>query len=553
MLRVVILSVLSIVSLLASQMEPRTLISPFTGKPFSVIDIPVNSGSHRVLGVDGASDMGTDADGCRHSSGVSEYEHYVAMDPYSYFAALGVEYGKDGRFTNRLSAEFKDWVVSPDGFHSEWVIDKDKFYDRGRRQAKARGQGVPPIGDWVIPQKMIPLEKKYRIALFCYKRRGATDAFLGKLALTGAWALRARINKPLMDTRLRPGVDEVNAKISRYVKDGAVFELQTFYDAYRQMFRSSSLTDEGYFICGNAYLGLALRVGDIQEVMDILDAMHERFDEKEDMHVFFRGLIRDRRNTIKTDYLGFLDTSIKHFTTAIANEEFPRSKLPEVVLVMAENYRRTGNLVRSYDWFLTLADMEESDPRLRAQIRDAGRAPTMDAPYAVVLGWSADEALQSLTEAGVVHPGKISGPDSRLLNAIVNEGLGTIEYKNPAWQPRVTGNQREVTQILHDVGLGVLDYTQRSGEWPAMLGELWQSGVLPDRNRYNRFHCTVTGKPFLYTPIGGELGRLPKNTVILSTSAPIPTNQGPRYGAFLADLAVVWTAQPLKPGELHQP
>jgi hypothetical protein len=226
MLRFFVLFILVSVSGTAfgSQMEPRTLTSPINGKPFTVVDIPVTSGTKRVLGVEGSADMGTDDDGCRHSSGVNEYEHYVVTDPHTYFSALGVEYGQNGKFNNRLSQEFKQWVMSTDGFHSEWVIDKDKYHDRARRIAKAKGESLPDISEWAIPQQMIPLEKKFRTALFCYNKRGATDAFLGKLALTGAWAVRARINKPLLDSRMRPGIEEVNSHIAKHIVDGEVNE-----------------------------------------------------------------------------------------------------------------------------------------------------------------------------------------------------------------------------------------------------------------------------------------------------------------------------------------
>lgn len=551
--RTLVLVLIALTALPASQMEPRTLISPINGKPFTVVDIPVTSGSQRILGVEGAADMGTDDDGCRHSSGPSEYEHYVVTCPYTYFSALGVEYGKKGIFTNRLSDDFKRWVVSPDAFHSEWVIDKDKFHDRARRIAQAKGEALPSIGDWVIPQQMIPLEKKYRTALFCYNRRGATDAFLGKLALTAAWAIRARLNKPLLDVRMRPGIEEVNDRIAKYVVDGEEFDVDSFHEAYTKVFTTSRLTDEGYFTAGMALVGFALRVGDLAQAMETLDAMKKRFDGNEDMHKFFRGLVRDRRNSITTDYLGFLDTTNKHLTAAIANEEFPRAKLPEIVLVVAESYRRMGDRLRSYDWYLTLADMEETDPRLRRQIRESGKVPSIDAPYPVLLGWRADEALARMTRDGVTHSGTVSGPDSRLLNAIINEGLGTLEYENPNWKPRTGGDIRELTKVMQDIGLAVLDYTERSGEWPESLGRLWVAGVIPDRNRYNRFHDVIVGKPLRYQPGDGTLRQLPRNTVIISTSAAVPTNQGPRYGAFLADLSVVWVAEPLEPGTLHQP
>jgi len=539
-------TVLAVGPVAASQTEPRTVFSPIAGKPFRIEDIPVEA----LTANSGAPDMGTDDDGCRHSSGINEYNHYVVTDPYNYFSAMSYEWGRDGRFKAELSPDFRSWVTSKDGFHTEWVTDKDKLYDRAQRRARAYGKQITPIHEWVIPQAAIPPENKYRYALMSYRKRGASDAFLGKLALTGAWALRVKMNRPLHDTRLKAGIEEVNERLSRRLEETDSFELDPVTEAYREVFRGSRLTDEGYFVAGITLVGLVLRQGDIQEATKILDRMMSRFDtEQDDMHMFFRGLIRSRQNTIRVDYLGFLETAARHFSNALAAEQFPRPKIPEIVLIVAECHRRMGKQNRAYDWYLALADLEEADQRLRNEIREQGRVPSVDAPYHVLLGWRADEKLRELTADGVVHSGKISGPDTRLLNAIVNEGLGTLEYESPTWEPRADGGERELSRSLKHLGLAILDFTKRAGRWPDSLGELWLRGVIADRNGYNRFHDPMTGAPLLYQPIGGPLENLPRETVLIATSEPAETNQGPRYVVFTAGLKVVWTSEALEPGE----
>jgi len=71
----------------ALQMQNADLVSPVTGNVFPVIVVPANQN-----GGDTLADMGADDDGCRHSSGASEYDYYVATDPTSYFSALTAEW-----------------------------------------------------------------------------------------------------------------------------------------------------------------------------------------------------------------------------------------------------------------------------------------------------------------------------------------------------------------------------------------------------------------------------------------------------------------------------
>ena len=78
-------------------------------------------------------------------------------------------------------------------------------YRSARRIARASGQQVPNQKDWVIPQRFIPVENKYRYCYMSYLKRGANNAFLGKISLTGAWALRAKMNIAFHDVRQRFG------------------------------------------------------------------------------------------------------------------------------------------------------------------------------------------------------------------------------------------------------------------------------------------------------------------------------------------------------------
>jgi len=262
-----------------------------------------------------------------------------------------------------------------------------------------------------------------------------------------------------------------------------------------------------------------------------------------------RGVVRERRHVFTADYLGFLAVSVEHFTRAIANEEFSRPRLPGILLAVAEGHRRLGDLTRAYDWYLALSSLPEGQPRIREEIRSAGGVPGGDASYPMLLGWRADGYLQQLTKAGVVHPGIISGRDAALLQAVVNENLGGLGYVSPTWQPRTGGNQAELAVYLQNLGFAVLEYVKRSGEWPESLDQMWVDGVLRDRNAFNRFHCPVTGKPLAYRAIGGPIEDLPARLVLLAATAPVPTNQGPRYGAFLSNLQIEWFAEAQTVGE----
>ena len=220
---------MAVLALPAAQIEPRQVTSPMTGQPFHIDEVPVTSGGQRVLGKASSADMGTDSDGCRHDSGASEYDYYIATCPYTYFSALSVEWRPDGRFASALAPELKQWLTGPNGFHTEWVTDRERYYKRATTMAKAQGGTLPPRDQWVIPQGMIEVSKRYRFALECYAKRGAPPSMMARIALNGAWAVRVDMNRPLVDSRLKGGIEEVNLRLQRYVSGDQGFELETWY------------------------------------------------------------------------------------------------------------------------------------------------------------------------------------------------------------------------------------------------------------------------------------------------------------------------------------
>ena len=101
----------------AVDMRDLTLISPITGDQFPVVMVPPTQRGGDLL-----ADMGADDDGCRHTSGMCEYDYYVATDPRSYFSALIAEWDdKSGRFRGDLRPDFKAWVDKE--FNSQLQID----------------------------------------------------------------------------------------------------------------------------------------------------------------------------------------------------------------------------------------------------------------------------------------------------------------------------------------------------------------------------------------------------------------------------------------------
>ena len=47
--------------------------------------------------------------------------------------------------------------------------------------------------------------------------------------------------------------------------------------------------------------------------------------------------------------------------------------------------------------------------------------------------------------------------------------------------------------ISKRVGKAIMDFAFRKQSWPKNLGELWDYGVVRDRNYLNRFCCPVSG------------------------------------------------------------
>ena len=61
-------------------------------------------------------------------------------------------------------------------------------------------------------------------------------------------------------------------------------------------------------------------------------------------------------------------------------EEFPCPQLSSMIWVVAETIRRQGDLDRAANWYLTLANMPETNPTMREEIRAKGKFPSLDAP-----------------------------------------------------------------------------------------------------------------------------------------------------------------------------
>ena len=519
------------------------LWSPVTGRWFYASITPLNQSDTAL------SDMGADDDGCRHSSNRVEYARYVVIDPTSYFSALSSEWDdKTGRFAQPLTPEFKQWVDQT--FNGTLVTDIQKAFSDVQKVRSA--QNLPPLDrdKFVMGQESVSVERRFEYALQCYERRGARSAVLAKLALTGAWATRARFQLPISDPRLAGAFEEVNDKVVRQIKDGEQFELNKWYGIYRDIFAKADLKPSAYLVAGQVAFGFASRVGDRKESEEIVEKLMERFKpnrENNEGFEFQRGIVR----TIKRqhlEYIQMLSRAARDFRRAIAEEEFTRAKLPEVVLAVAECLRRSGNTTDAVDWYLALAQMGETQPKLRADIRAEGKAPGPSAPYHVQLGWMADRHLVALADAGVAHSGVPSGADKGLINAILFEGLGTLEFSNPNWKPRSGANAEDSAFVLDLIGKGVLVHSLRFGEWPTSLGELWIKDIHKDRNRVNRFYCPATGSPYLYKQLSGEPAA---KTIVVATREPVQTKDGKRFIGYLANNSLVWSEAPLQPGDLY--
>ena len=540
---VVSLLLFVVVSLSAASVQRRTLTSPIVNKPFEADVVPLTALNFRDESGDSPANMGIDADGCRHHSGFSEYNHYVITCPYSFFTAVSVEWNeRTGRFTQPLDQDFVTWLRSGDGLNTEWVNARNRKYKTAQAIARAQGKPIGPVTEYVIPQEQIGIERKYEFAIKCYNKRNARDAFMAKIALTGAWALRVHLNRQITDPDLEGGVKEVNARIERHIEEGEGFDAQKWLKIYRNIFKNSRLSDEGYFIAGSALLGLELRVGSHKECDEVIADMHKRFQDIKHGEKL-RGIVRERQRMLE-QYRRFLDTSIYYFAKAIANEEIRRVQLPSTMIAIAEGLRRLNYTHQSIDWYLALDNMEETDPELRQSIVEMGKAPAPHAPSLVHVGWQAHQRVQELMKTVPGREEKITGDDAPLLNAIVNRGLGLSTHVNPNWQPETKASVKDLEIMLGELGKALIDYEFRLGYWPETLGQLWDDGAIPDWNRFNRFHCPVSGAKFRYAKPPSSREKLANKTILIACTRPVQTIHGPRYLNYLANNSLIWTEQP---------
>lgn len=533
------------VAALAMQVEEMTLLSPVTGEQFKAIGVPIEQ-----PGMIGKADLGADDDGCRHTSGPSEYEYYVICDPFSLFTAMSVEWdNKSGRFRNALPDELKTWVRQE--LNSPFVIARERSFKSAQSIARSQGAPSPSREGFIMPQNALGIDERYDHALTCYRKRGALPSVMAKLTLTAAWGMRVRLNVPLGDPRLDGGYEEVNRITARSVKEGEEFALAKWLDVYKDIVDNEGLTHEGFYVATATYFGLVLRQGDLAEAQRVLQLMEDRFQkiDTDDRGEFLRGLQRERKLSLNK-YKSFTEQAATLFMVAIAGEEFTRARLPQYMLAVAESLRRSGSLMRAMDWYLALSRLPEGQPRLRDDIRTQGKTPGAEAPLAVHLGWLADKQILALRAGGVVHSGEFANTDKILLSAIVFDQFGTSAFSLPDWQPRSDGDQADCQRMLTMIGQSLLDWNFRLGGWPAKLGELWDREMLKDRNRVNRFYCPVTGQPFVYTvPTGADLQALGLRTVLVTTPKPLKTADGERWGAYLSGNTVVWSPTQLKPGD----
>ncbi|NRA39474.1 MAG: hypothetical protein HRU15_15140 [Planctomycetes bacterium] len=424
---------------------------------------------------------------------------------------------------------------------------RNRKFKVAQHVARLQGKEIGGIDSFVIPQDQVGVDNKYTYALRCYAKRGARDAFMAKVSLTAAWAMRVHLNRQLSDKDLAGGVKEVNDRINRHIDEDEEFDLEKWHKIYGDIFHNANLSNEGYFVVASSYLGLELRVGGHAKCDEILGKMSNRFADMKHGEKL-RGITRERRRVLK-EYRKFLSESTFSFAKAISKEEIRRSDLPTTMLAVAEGLRRSGSAEEAIDWYLAIANLDETEPELRETIRKEKRAPSPHASFYVHIGWKADLMIEKMTH-GRVRELIIQGRDSFLLNAIVNEDLGTPEHKNPNWKPVTGGSIKELEFMINELGKSVIEYEFRLGKWPQSLGELWSVGVIPDWNRFNRFHCPVSGMPFMYTAQTKVRENIAKKTVLVRTSQAIATNQGPRYLNYLVNNTLVWTEAPVAVGQV---
>ena len=182
---------------------------------------------------------------------------------------------------------------------------------------------------------------------------------------------------------------------------------------------------------------------------------------------------------------------------------------------------------------------------LRFELRR--QSPSSHSPYLLKVGWNADEAIEKLKQQGIAYNEDPIGADDAMLRAIIHLGLGTEEYSNPAWQPARGGDKEATERLVGTTGKAILDYHFRVGVWPETLDSMWVEGYVRDRNMLNRFFCPVTGEKLRYLPVPDPA---PTTTVLVASAAPLPTADGPRYVAFLANNTIRWTEKEVLPGDV---
>ncbi len=550
---VVLLIILACPLLHAVQLERRKLICPITGKSFSAEIIPPKTANRWRLGDPGPANMGTDEDGCRHDSGYSEYDNYVVISPWCYFAALSIEWSKNGRYRGRLPPGFKEWVRGPE-INGEWITDRNRSYKRFKDRF-GDNVNMPAVQDWEMPQEEIQLSTKYRMALRCYEKRDYPKIFLAKLALNGVWALRSRMCKPFAHPHLTGGIEEVNHELEGHLEHGEDFRRDKWAGIYKKIYEGGGLSPEGRFVAGFTHVGFLARQGDLAAMQKVLTDLFDQYRD-EARHAALRSLIRNRINLVEQWYLPFMEIAYRDFAHALRREEVPRPRMPEVLLAMAELRRRMGDFRGALDWYLCLANMHETQPRLRKDLRVAGKVPKQldEEPNLLLhLGWKADEMIRRLeSKDGIENDGRPQGADRDLVLAVMDHGLGTLAYDSPDWEPMTGRDTKNVQLYLMETGKSVLDYYVKMEIFPDRLGDMWLDGTIQswERNRMNRFHCPNTGAKFLYLR---PTDKITQNTILVAMDKPLETTEGKRYGAFIYGCKVVWSNKPLFPGEEYRP
>lgn len=550
-------------SLSAYQLEERELTCPITGRKFKTTVLNMFSG----IKYDGASapqaDMGVDEDFCGIFSGPSEYEYFVITSPWSFFTAMPEEWDKNGKYIGRLSDDVKTWAQKSD-LNTPFKLAQMASYKRLEQRAARHGiRNIPAQGDWAIPQDEIPIEQRYQLALMCYDKRRFPPAFMAKLALSGAWAIRNQLNHPVRLDRIMGAYPEVRLKTSKYMKDNEPFDRNKWAKVYATLYKDSSLTEEAHFIVALTHVGFLLRQGPITEAGKVLDELYKLYDkveaaDKPDLgKIELRGFIRNRVAIIRSDnapcYRGFLERAAEGFVAALGREDVTRRKMPDTILALAECKRRLGENVGAMDWYRCLAGMAETQPSLREEMRKTGGNPGPEAGITLQLGWIADRMLKRMEEEGAKNTGRIEGPEKALIDAILYQGLGTPEYSSPGWVPVTGASPKASEMILTEIGRSIIEYHQGIGVFPATIGDCWMEGIIRDRNRLNRFFCPTTGEKYLYAPPAKD--RAFESTILLAVPKAIifSKEEGERYLGFTYGSQVIHSKKPLVPGEMYKP